>query len=248
MSKDWTPQELALVDHFMMHFSHQKMEFELSLGGKSMGSVVTWDPDSEMAKQFPKLGFLFNPFERLWKKAKTNPHFRNKLLAAEKQLAELICRDISSISEHKVPDLSNISETIVSWYLGKLDSGFYYNERNNELFMEWLDAECNRWMPTRYNDAAGEHICIGDIVHVEEYPGKYVGGALDFEGVVEERDGKFYAVYHDIGEEQAIPLSMFPVAGRRILNEAERKEYWRVALLGEDPPEYLYKRGVSQLS
>ena len=39
-------------------------------------------------------------------------------------------------------------------------------------------------MKTRCKDKTGRIICVGDILHVEEYPGKYVGGSYDFDGVV----------------------------------------------------------------
>ena len=95
---------------------------------------------------------------------------------------------------------------------------------------------------TRFKDNNGDIICIGDIVSVEEYPDKYVGGSYSYDGIIEERDGTIYAVYYDIGEEEALPLSMFPKRGRLILNEKERHGYWKTAFLGGEPPEKLYKR------
>lgn len=95
---------------------------------------------------------------------------------------------------------------------------------------------------TRFKNKDGNSIYIGDIVWVEECPDKYVEGSYEYEGVIEEHDGKIYCTYYDIGECEALPLSMFPKRGRKVLKEAERKEYWRVALLGGEPPEFLYKR------
>ena len=97
-------------------------------------------------------------------------------------------------------------------------------------------------MRTRCKDKNGEVIVDGDVVHVEQYPGKYVSGSLDFEGVVTKYKGKARITYFDIGEEEDFPLSMFPVEGREILSEKERYEYWRTAMLGAEPPEILYKR------
>lgn len=100
---------------------------------------------------------------------------------------------------------------------------------------------------TRYKDKNGEPIYLGDIVHVEEYPGKYVGGSLDYDGVIEKDfDGRIVVTYYDIGECESFPLSMFPVKGRDILTEDERRDYWSTMLLGGDPPEYLYKRELYQ--
>ena len=95
---------------------------------------------------------------------------------------------------------------------------------------------------TRCKDRNGEIIYAGDVVHVEEYPDKWVGGSLDFEGVVTVEDGKAYITYYDIGEEESYPLSMFPIAGREILTEEERHDYWRTAMLGGEPPEDWWRR------
>lgn len=97
-------------------------------------------------------------------------------------------------------------------------------------------------MKTRFKDKHGEHIYAGDVVHVEEYPDRYVGGSIEFEGVVTvEKDG-VYITYSDIGESESFPLKMFPVRGREILTEKERYDYWKTALLGGEPPELWYKR------
>lgn len=74
---------------------------------------------------------------------------------------------------------------------------------------------------TRFKDKNGDIIYIGDIVYVEEYPDKYVGGSYAYEGKIEERGGRIYAVYYDIGQEEALPLSMFPKHGREILKHME---------------------------
>ncbi len=99
-------------------------------------------------------------------------------------------------------------------------------------------------MKTRFKDRNEEIIYTGDIVSVEQYPDKYVGSSYSYDGIIEERNGIIYAVYYDIGEEEALPLSMFPKNGRLILNEHERYEYWKTAFLGGEPPEELYKREI----
>jgi hypothetical protein len=73
---------------------------------------------------------------------------------------------------------------------------------------------------TRYKDKHGQKICVGDVIHVEEYPDKYVGGSYDFEGIVEQdNDGKIVVSYYDYSSypEEMVPLSRFPVNGREIL-------------------------------
>ena len=96
-------------------------------------------------------------------------------------------------------------------------------------------------MKTRCKDKIGRTICVGDILHVEEYPGKYVGGSMDFDGVVSIENGRAYVTYLDIGEEESFPISMFPVAGRNLFTEKERYMYWKTMHLGAEPPEHLWK-------
>ena len=99
-------------------------------------------------------------------------------------------------------------------------------------------------MKTRCKDKNGNVIHVGDILHVEEYPDKFVGGSLDFEGIVTIENGRAVVTYHDIGEEESYPISMFPISGRYIWPEKWRYDYWKTVHLGGEPPEYLWKDGL----
>ncbi len=99
-------------------------------------------------------------------------------------------------------------------------------------------------MKTRCKDKNGNAIWENDILHVEEYPGKYVGGSLNFEGVVNIQNGKAMVTYLDIGEEESFPISMFPIQGREIWPEEWRKKYWKSMFLGAEPPERLWKENL----
>lgn len=96
---------------------------------------------------------------------------------------------------------------------------------------------------TRFKDKNGNPIYLGDVIHVEEYPGKYVGGSLDYEGVVEiDEYGEIAVGYYDIGEHESTELSHFPVAGRELYTEKQQYEYWKTAMLGGEPEENLWKK------
>lgn len=99
-------------------------------------------------------------------------------------------------------------------------------------------------MKTRCRDCKGNIIHVGDILHVEEYPDKYVGGSLDFDGIVTIEEGRACVTYLDIGEEETFPITMFPIEGREIFNEEERYRYWKTLHLGGEPPEKLWKEDM----
>lgn len=97
---------------------------------------------------------------------------------------------------------------------------------------------------TRLRDKDGKIICVGDILHVEEYPNKNIDGSLDYEGIVEMDGNKAVCAYYDIGVRESSNIAHFPKEGRRILNEAERYKYWKTQCLGNEPPIYYYKEDL----
>lgn len=84
----------------------------------------------------------------------------------------------------------------------------------------------NKRRCTRFKDCNGRLIYEWDVLSVEEYPDKFVGGSYDFIGVVEREIGwnnkEYWAVvYYDIGEREPVALSRFPIKGREIIKDKQ---------------------------
>lgn len=99
-------------------------------------------------------------------------------------------------------------------------------------------------MKTRLKDCTGSPIFVGDVLFVSEHPDKYVGGSIEFTGLVSVENGIAIVTYWDIGEEESFPISMFPVNGRKVLEEAGRYKFWRECMLGAEPDPKLYKQDL----
>ena len=97
---------------------------------------------------------------------------------------------------------------------------------------------------TRLKDRNGKQIFVGDILTVTEYPDKYVGGSLDYTGVVEIRDGIAVCTYYDLGECEPERISRFPISGRVLATEEQRRLYWKTACLGGEPPDCYWKENL----
>lgn len=134
MSRDFTPRELTFADH-QFHLSESKTTLSLQGTGDE---VILYDPDSEMARAYPKLSFLLDGFRTLYEMSLTDEAMKNKLASVEKELEAMIQEDLAQPGRRGHVISSEHTETLVYWYTGTLDPGFYYNERNNQLFIDWL--------------------------------------------------------------------------------------------------------------
>lgn len=83
---------------------------------------------------FKELGFLFSDnLYSLWLSTEEHPRKRKRvLMETEIEIEKIIEAD------KKQRDLGVFDETLVKWYLGELDSNFYYSDYNNELLQEYL--------------------------------------------------------------------------------------------------------------
>ncbi len=141
MSRDWTPKQLYLVDkHLNGNLREQKITWELN--GET---YVIHDPEGEMEKAFPNLTFLGNDIVKSLKE-KCKITFIYDVESCLTGITELLDsfnnsnRDIadSEIETHMKKSYWVLGKLIRDWFEGKLDPDFYYNERNNEIFIEKL--------------------------------------------------------------------------------------------------------------
>ena len=129
MSKDWTPREFVIADK-IGGITKTKQVMTVSLGEGKTESVVFYDPDSDMSRRYHWLSYLVDDFSKeLWVSANKNSAF-----AARLSQVELYVESLANATMEGKP-YPNVPEPIRSWFTGKLDPGFYYNERNTGLFV-----------------------------------------------------------------------------------------------------------------
>lgn len=236
MSKDWTPREFVIADK-IGGITKTKQVMTVSLGEGKTESVVFYDPDSDMSRRYHWLSYLVDDFSKeLWVSANKNSAF-----AARLSQVELYVESLANATMEGNP-YPNVPEPIRSWFTGKLDPGFYYNERNTGLFVKWLVDYCSRWLKTRFTDAAGQQILIGDVVRAKATRQvKGLEGIPDvIESVVSIKRGEV-VMLHEEYDDIPYPLRYCPRDSRHIMPETESLPYWSNRLNGT-PPKYLYKR------
>ena len=197
---------------------------------------VLYDPECEMSKRYPWLSFLVNDFrEELWVTAEKNSAFAAKLSQVEnyvKALAE------ATQEGKRLPD---VPKFINAWYKGELDPGFYYSETNTGLFTKWLVDYCSRWIKTRYLDASGNPIYVGDVVRARTTKKvKHEDFPAVIESVVCIKRGEVVLMYEEY-DDTPYPLKYCPRDSRHIMPATEVLPYW-TNRLGSTPPDYLIKR------
>lgn len=234
MSKDWTPREFVIAD-MAVGLTKSKQVANLIVGGTAQ-KVVLYDPDCDMSRRYPWLSFLVNDFgTEFWTAAQRNSTFAARLSHVETYVQALV----TATQERRA--LPEVPEVIRLWFRGELDPGFYYNETNTAIFVKWLCDYCSRWLKTRYVDASGRNILIGDIVRAKTT--KRVKG-LDISDVIESvvsiKRGEVVMMFEEY-DDIPYPLRYCPKDSRHIMPETEALPYWTNRLNGI-PPEYLYKR------
>ena len=154
MSRDWTPMEFIMVEEDVFARTGKRMsDAKLSMVTKD-GNKPMWNDDAR--REYPYLSFLFPRFE-----TDLYPKIRRK---CQKKVYAEIEEEIAGFAKEikermRNGDRKHISldgivcdEFVHEWFLGKLDKNFYYAERNNEIFMSYINGKIRR---EERNETAG---------------------------------------------------------------------------------------------
>lgn len=141
MSRNWTPQEQYYADKFIQKEQGRSMRDQEFFWVQPDGTKIPMEDEQsrKVRKQYSELGFLFDYLPKTYKALEKHPKYRKRVL-------DKIEQHLKEIEEIK---RGNNQDIVWLWYTGKLDSNFYYNERNNELFMEYIITEVNKLVSGR---------------------------------------------------------------------------------------------------
>ncbi len=161
MSRDFTPQEQQWADK-QLHMREKRITWKNTATGEEELLV---DPECETAKRYPNLYFLYGYY---LEKHLLQEFPSSFVLEVEQKLRQIIrqedssnkplqsCVDMNGTIANKP---SVLMALVASWYTGKLDSDFYYSDRNNQLFYEGLQyvfsIENNKLSIERYKVVLG---------------------------------------------------------------------------------------------
>lgn len=136
MSRDWTPKEMYLIEQMNIK--------------KGMGSWFDWmenttfsykgvtkplhsSEDIAKRKEFPLLGRLYDPFDKLY-------YFLSNVPTG----LDLLGRMENELKNYIETGAGDKESALIRWFEGSLDEGFYYNTENNRLFFESVRDEVGR--------------------------------------------------------------------------------------------------------
>ena len=145
MSRDWCPRELYFADKHMAAQGYSMRDSDFMFVNTATGEKIPLKSEEEktIGKNFPNLSFLLDGWYRVYS-SMTNTEARDNLFKLyENTLSAIIVEDedVSFAVPHTIFEY----DTIIKWYCGKLDKGFYYNERNNELLFENMWANYKKF-------------------------------------------------------------------------------------------------------
>ena len=133
MGRDWTPREFHYAD-IQMGLSKKHIVFKTNR--EQEPEYCLCDPSCDDAVRYPNIYYLARfALEPLKEHSDILERF-------EKVLADVIANDDSG--KPLCTTSGQFEQDVVRWYEGKLDSAFFFNERNDELLLERLIGLCQK--------------------------------------------------------------------------------------------------------
>lgn len=150
MSRDWRPVDQYAADKTFAEEGRSLRDSEIKLVVEGQPDILLTNPQA-MA-DYPELSFLFNGFNELYEQNKGNKAVRAVFEAFEKALKQAEAAFDSAVEskaelpkDKKLYNLDNkelfrqpLADVVEEWFYGRLDSGFYYNEINNDRMQDFL--------------------------------------------------------------------------------------------------------------
>lgn len=188
MGRDLTPREIYLLEQRDIAAGRGSLwDFMAGLRFVSAdeSSYLYSEDDLARRKEFPFLGKLYDRFPVLYERM---TEFEGGLEFLKQKDAELM-----AFVEQGVGDRNSY---LVKWYLGELDQGFYYSERNDEMLLQCLCEEAARTMS---NWIITDPDCLQVRRQVGfEDKGIYQLMQVDVYGFEEDGDAEFHLAWAEI--------------------------------------------------
>ena len=171
MSRDWRPFEKYLYDLQMDKQTRGEMTFTTADG-------ESFRIDNHLAKErYPELSFLYGPFDTLYSKYENSETalafldgIEETLKACEAEITEKMAAAQAQSPHH---------DTIKAWFMGELDTCFYYREDNDRLLWEYLTMEIATASKTfQLLDTDTEYHIEADIPRTDERRYSYQIGTI----------------------------------------------------------------------
>lgn len=150
MSRDWRPVDQYAADKILTKRRRSLREAEIKLVIAGQPDILLTNPQA-MA-DYPELSFLLNGFNNLYEQNKKNNAvrvvfeiFEKALKQAEAAFDDAVDSRAALPEDKKLYNLDDkelfhqpIANVVEEWFYGRLDSGFYYNEINDNKMHGFL--------------------------------------------------------------------------------------------------------------
>lgn len=149
MSRDWTPQELWNAEKHMTEQGKSMRETNIFLIDAKTGERIPLisEEEKKIGKNYPVLSFLFDDWYRIYKSMEDEDARHRTFFYMEQALRATIAEEEGNPYNFPLESF----RVVKVWYHGKLDPNFYYRERNNEKFSEYIRTIYEATIAARYN-------------------------------------------------------------------------------------------------